>query len=298
MRRLWLERGGVIWDLTSNNKTLLNGNFMGDPAGLGVKVKVDFFEIEHAAFIENIRLESVDISGKLYFYSYEHFERFVAFIQNLESRDPMRLYYTTDDSAQYNDPNNPQWYKLVHIRELQKGEISVKQGCLVCNVKFTALSRWKKDRTITLELSRFGQSFTYPFFYPYFYGGRNNFAVEIDNRGNLPTSCIVRIDAETDTPFFRILQNNVIIEQARYNVYIRSGSHMIINSAPDAQEASIYTTVGGNTIREDIYNTGERDYRFSNFITIPSGMSMFMITATNADFGRCTLSYSLQKELI
>ena len=294
MRRFWLEKNGVIWDLTSNNKNLLTGNFMGDPAGLGVKVKVDFFEIEHAAFIENIKLETVDISGKLYFYGYEHFERFLNFVQTFSINQPLRLYYTTDDNARMNDPNDPQWYKLVMIKELQKGEILLNQGCLVCNVKFTALSRWKKDRTITLELNRHGEALTFPFYYPYFYGGRSNFAVEIDNRGNLPTSCVVRIEAPTDTPFFRILQNNEIIEQARYNVFIRSGSHMVINSAPDAQEASLYT----GTMREDIYHTGERDYRFSNFITIPSGISLFMITATNTDFGRCRLSFSLTKEVV
>ena len=182
MRRFWLEKSGVIWDLTSNNKSLLNGNFMGSPDGLGVKVKVDFYEIEHAAFIENIKLESVDISGKLYFYSYAHFSKFLDFIQNFETNEPMRLYYTTDDNAKYNDPNDPQWYKSVLIKELSKSEIAVRQGCLVCNIKFTALSRWKKDRTITLELSRYGEALVYPYYYPYYYGGRNNIAVVIDKQ--------------------------------------------------------------------------------------------------------------------
>ena len=294
MRRFWLEKGGVIWDLTSNNKDLFNGNFMGSPDGLGVKVKVDFYEIEHAAFVENIKLETVDISGKLYFYHYEHFARFLDFVQNFETNNPMRLYYTTDDDASCNDPNDPQWYKLVLIKELSKSEITVKQGCLVCNVKFTALSRWKKDRMITLELSRYGEALTYPYTYPYVYGGRNNIAVEIDNRGNLPTPCVVKIDAETDTPFFRVIQNDIVVEQARYNVFIRAGSHMIINSAPEAQEASLYT----GAAREDIYYFGERDYRFTNFITIPSGVSLFLMTATNTDYGRVTLQYSIQKEAI
>jgi len=294
MRRFWLEKGGVIWDLTSNNKNLLDGSFMGSPDGLGVKVKVDFYEIESAAFVENIKLETVDISGKLYFYNYQHFSRFLDFVQNFETNNPMRLYYTTDDVAQYNDPNDPQWYKLVLIKELSKSEITVKQGCLVCNVKFTALSRWKKDRTITLELSRYGESLVFPYYYPYYYGGRSNIAVTIDNRGNLPTPCVVRIDAETDTPFFRVVQNDIVVEQARYNVFIRAGSHIIINSAPEAQEASLYT----GTAREDIYYHGERDYRFTNFITIPSGLSLFLLTATNTDYGKCTISYSIQREAI
>ena len=68
---------------------------------------------------------------------------------------------------------------------------------------------------------------------------------------------------------------------------------MIINSDPAEQEASLYT----GTSREDVYYLGERDYTYSNFITIPSGESMFLFTARNSQFGRVTLSYSLQKEL-
>lgn len=297
MRHFWLQRNNAIWDLTSNNESVTGGNFFGGPEGLGVKLKIDTYEVEHTAFIENIKLEAGEISGKLYFINYEHFSRFVAFVGNFETTISMRLYYSTE-KVSYTDPNNPQWYKLVLIKELGKSEIVVKQGCLVCNIKFATLSRWKKDKTITLALSRYGAGLTYPYFYPYVYGGRNNMAVEIDNTDNLPTSCIIKIEAETDTPFFRILQNGNIVEQAKYNVFIRSGSYMLINSAAEAQEASLYTTAGETTIREDIYYTGERDYRFSNFLTIPSGKSMFLIAATNIDFGRVTLQYSIQKELI
>lgn len=147
---------------------------------------------------------------------------------------------------------------------------------------------------ITLELTPFGEALTYPYIYPYYYGGLNNIAVVIDNTGNLPTHCTVKIEAETDTPLFRIIQNDRVIEQAKYNVYVRNDSYLIINSDPSEQEASLYT--GAN--REDVYYLGEKDYTYSNFITIPSGESMFLFTASNSQFGRVTLSYSLQKELI
>ncbi len=156
------------------------------------------------------------------------------------------------------------------------------------------MSRWKKDRLVTLELSPFGQALTYPYFYPYYYGGQNNMAVVIDNRGNLPTHCIVRIEAETDTPLFRIIVGDEVLEQAKYNVYIRAGSHMVINSDPAQQEASLYT----GTNREDVYYLGEKDYTYSNFLTIPSGESMFLFTARNSAFGRVVLQYSLQRELV
>ena len=124
-------------------------------------------------------------------------------------------------------------------------------------------------------------------------------AVEIDNTGNLPTHCVVRAEAETDTPHFRIIKNNEVIEQARYNIYIRPNQHMVINSDPANQEASLYTAIaGGGLHREDIYYLGERDYSYSNFITIPSGKSMFLFTARNSQFGRVRLEWFTQRELL
>jgi hypothetical protein len=292
MRRLWLKKGAAVWDLTTDTFTGRN-NFLANPDGLGVKAKIDSFEVERVAFVENVRLEAAEISGKLYFRGYAQFAAFAEFIGYVETTAPMCLYYST--AEQKPDFNSiDEWYKLVLIKELKKSEVDAKTGMLICDIKFKAVSRWKKDRIITLELSPFGTPLTYPFFYPYIYGGQNNVAVAINNTGNLPTHCTVRIEAETDTPLFRVIQNNVIVEQARYNVYIRTGSHLIINSDPASQEASLFT---GNN-REDVYYLGEKDYTYSNFITIPSGESMFLFTARNSQFGRVTLTYSLQRELI
>jgi len=100
-------------------------------------------------------------------------------------------------------------------------------------------------------------------------------------------------------PLFRIIQNDEIIEQAKYNLYIRPKSYAIINSDAANQEASLYTEFADGAVhREDIYYLGERDYTYSNFITIPSGKSTFLFTANNISFGKVTLSYSLQKELL
>jgi len=293
MRRFWLKKGGVIWDLSSDVFAGTAG-FMADPQGLGVKVKIDSFEVERATFIENVKLESADISGKLYFKDYAQFSLFADFVGYVETTEPLRLYYSTAEAKpDYNSID--EWYKLVLVKEIKKSEIDVKTGMLICDAKFAAVSRWKRDRVFTLELSPFGQALTYPYIYPYFYGGQNNVAVHIDNRGNLPTHCTVRIEPETDTPLFRVIQNGVIVEQARYNVYIRTGQYLIINSDPAAQEATLYT---GTANREDVYYLGERDYTFSNFITIPSGESMFLFAARNNVFGKVIVSFSLQRELV
>jgi|LSQX01.3.fsa_nt_gb hypothetical protein len=292
MRRFWLKKGNVIWDLTAKTFAT-NANFMGEPQGLGVKVRIDSFEVERVSFIESVKLESSDIGGKIYFKDYEQFNAFAEFIGYVETTQPLRLYYSTAEQ-QPDYESIDEWYKLVLIKELSKEEIDVKTGILVCNVKFASLSRWKKDRIITLELLPFGEALTYPYIYPYYYGGLNNIAVVIDNTGNLPTHCTVKIEAETDTPLFRVIQDGKILEQAKYNVYVRNESYLLINSDPAEQEASLYT--GAN--REDVYYLGEKDYTYGNFITIPSGESMFLFTARNSQFGRVTLSYSLQRELI
>ncbi|GHV01525.1 hypothetical protein FACS1894211_11480 [Clostridia bacterium] len=246
-----------------------------------------------------MKLETSEIGGNIYFDGYAQFTAFTEFLGYLETTEPLRLYYSASEPMpDYNSID--EWYKLVLIKELKKDEIDIKIGKLVCAVKFTGVSRWKKDRVLTLELSSpFGQALTYPYVYPYYYGGQNNVGVYIDNRGNLPTHCTIRADAETDMPQFRIIRGNEIIEQAKYNVYIRSGSHLVVNSDPAAQEACLYTAqTGGGFHAEDVYYLGEKDYQYSNFLTIPSGESLFLFTARNAQFGKVTLSYSLIRELI
>ena len=293
MRRFWLKNNGRIWDLSSNDLSGTNANFMADPQGLGIKVKVESYEVERATFIENVKFESTEISGKIYFNGYEQFTAFAGFIGSAEIAEPLRLYYSTAEMKPDYDSID-EWYKLVLIKELKKGEIDIKSGKLICDVKFQAVSRWKKDRVMTLELSPFGQSLVYPYVYPYYYGGQNNVGVHIDNTGNLSTHCTVKVEAETDLPLFRIIRNGEVIEQARYNVYIRSGSYLVVDSDPANQEASLWT----GTNREDVYYLGEKDYTYSNFLTIPSGESLFLFTARNNQFGKVTLSYSLQKDLV
>lgn len=292
MRRFWLKNGDKLWDLTTKNTDITSGNFLGSIDGLGIKIKVDAFEIERAFFIENVELENSDISGKLYFIDYNHFNNFVEFLGLVETDKTLKLFYSTDDKIAFNEKE--MWYKDVIITELKKSEIEFKTSCLTCTVKFKSLSRWKKDKTITLTLSPSGTALVYPYFYPYVYGGQNNMAVEIDNSNNLPTSVIVKIEAETDTPLFRIIQNNKIISQAKYHVIVRENTYMLIDSSPNNQEASLYTSAG----REDIYYLGERDYTYSNFIFLPEGKSMFLFTASNSDFGKVTLEYSLQRTLL
>lgn len=284
MRRFWLKKDNKIWDLTTDNESVSNGNFFGGPEGLGIKLKIESHETEHTSFVENVKMESSEINGKLYFLNYEHFSNFIEFIGCFETYKPMRLYYSTNEIVDFESTD--EWYKLVLIKELTKTEIEFKTGCLTCNIKFSALSSWKKDRVITFELDT--ERFSDP------NNGRPNVAVIIDNTGNLPTPCTIKIEGITDTPEFCILQNDEVIERARYNICINKGSYLFINSNPAEQEASLYT----ESTRVDAYLFGERDYSYANFLTIPSGKSMFLLIAQNESFGRVTLSYSELRELI
>lgn len=165
MRRFWLKKGAVIWDLSADTFGT-NASFMADPQGLGVKVKIDSFEVERALFIENVALENTEISGNLYFKDYTQFTAFAAFLGYVETTEPLRLYYSTSEEKPDYDSTN-EWYRLVLIKELKKTEIDLKTGVLICDVKFAALSRWKKDQVITLELQPLGEALTYPYIYPY-----------------------------------------------------------------------------------------------------------------------------------
>ncbi len=298
MRRFWLENNsGKLWDLTPRNPYETKSSFMGEPDGLGIKTKITSYEVDNTCFIEEIETQTQTITGKIYFSSYEHFTKFIDFIGNINTKTPMKLYYSTNNVS-FNNKLESEWYKLVIVNELTKGEIDPKTGFLQIKVKFMCLSRWKKDKKIILELSRYGDPLVYPYFYPYYYGGSNNLAVDIDNEGNLPTSCIIKVEAVTDTPFIRILQDGEILEQAKYNLIIKEGSYLIIDSSPNKQEASLYTWTDNEYVREDVYYIGEKDYTYSNFITIPSGKSTLIFSATNTDFGKVTITYSIQKEVV
>lgn len=284
MRRFWLKKGEVIWDLSSD-VIAENQCFMAEPQGLGMKMKIESFEVERATFIENTKIEGAEISGKLYFKDYVQFIDFASFIDDISAEHILRLYYSTSEKIPDFCSIN-EWYKLVLIKELKKGEIDKKTGLLICDIKFATLSPWKKDQIFKFELDT--DRYSNPD------SGRPNVALNIDNFGNLPTPCTIKVEGDTDTPEFYIIKNGKYIERARYNIHIKQGSYMLINSDPAAQEASLYT----GTERKDIYSLGERDYAFSNFLTIPTGKCMFMLVAQNKKFGKVTLSYSLQRELI
>ena len=298
MRKFWLENSeGKLWNLTSNDLLHKDGSFFADPEGLGIKTKISSYEVENTFFIENVTTQAQTISGDLYFIDYDHYQRFVAFIGNVNTETQLKLYYSTTGKS-YDNKLHKEWYKLVLISELKKGEINVKTSALKVVVKFDCLSRWKQDKEVLLELARTGDPLVYPYIYPYVYGGSNNLAVIIDNTGNLPTSCRVKVEGVTNTPLLRLIQNNEIVDQAKYNVSIADDSYLIVDSAANKQEATLYTKFGDVMMKEDVYNTGEKDYTFSNFITIPSGISTFLVSAINSSFGKVTLSYSIQKELI
>ncbi len=298
MRKFWLENEkGKIWNLTPKNPYDKRSSFFGEPEGFGIKTKITSYEVENTCFIEEVETQSQTIVGDLYFSDYDHFTAFVNFVGNINTKTPMKLYYSINGHS-HDNPLESEWYKLVLINELKKSEIDYKTGFLKCEVKFACLSRWKKDRQIVLELSRYGEPLVYPYQYPYTYGGSNNLAVDIDNEGNLPTSCIIKVEAVTDTPFIRIIQDGEILDQAKYNLIVKENSYLQIDSSPNKQEASLYTLVDGEYIREDVYYIGEKDYTYSNFLTIPSGKSTLVFSAVNTDFGKVTISYSIQKELV
>ena len=298
MRKFWLENEkGKIWNLTPKNPYDKRSSFFGEPEGFGIKTKITSYEVENTCFIEEVETQSQTIVGDLYFSDYDHFTAFVNFVGNINTKTPMKLYYSINGHS-HDNPLESEWYKLVLINELKKSEIDYKTGFLKCEVKFACLSRWKKDKQIVLELSRYGEPLVYPYYYPYYYGGSNNLAVDIDNEGNLPTSCVIKVEAVTDTPFIRIIQDGEILDQSKYNLIVKENSFLQIDSSPNKQEASLYTLVDGEYIREDVYYIGEKDYTYSNFLTIPSGKSTLVFSAVNTDFGKVTISYSIQKELV
>jgi hypothetical protein len=238
IRRFWLENpAGDTWNLTSKTMEDPKGCFMEKPDGLGIRTNIKSFEIENTFFIEEVTTRTQTIGGNLFFKDYQHFKRFVEFIGNVNTETPLRFYYNIGEELEKD------WYKEVLIGEIRKGEIDTKTSSLRVPIKFDCLSRWKQDMEVTIEIARTGQSLVYPYVYPYTYGG-NNLAVDIDNTGNLPTSCVIRVDGVTDHPLFRIMQGNKIMDQAKYNLMVRAGQQLVVDSSPTTQKAVLITGTG------------------------------------------------------
>ena len=288
MRRFWLEnRAGEIWDFNANNFDEDDRNLLARPEGLGIRTRIRSFEVENTTFIESITTQSQTIQGLLYFRDYAHFRAFADFVGVINDEQPLKLYYSV------NEQKERHWYKRVLITELQKSEISIRTGTLEVRARFESLSRWRQDHHISIEIGQSGNAHVYPYFYPYTYAG-SNLTVDIDNTGNLRTSCIITVEGMTDTPTFRLIQNDKIIDQARYNLLVPSGSKLVVDSAPDTQRAELIT---GEVI-ENVYYAGEKDYTYSNFLMIPSGKCEFVASALNSNFGRVRIEFSIQREVI
>ncbi len=98
MRRFWLKKGSRIWDLSSGDLSAAGAAFLYEPEGLGVKVKAESYEVERATFIESVKLETGEISGEIIFGGYAQFSAFAEFLGDVETDEPMRLYYSTADA--------------------------------------------------------------------------------------------------------------------------------------------------------------------------------------------------------
>jgi len=274
MRKFWIEnRDGEIWDLNSNDLADNTRSLMARPDGLGIRTRIRSFEIEHTTFIEQINTQTQTIQGMLYFKDYAHFEKFLQFVGVINDERHIKLYYSPSGNARH-------WYKRILITELQKSEINVRTGVLEVRARFESLSMWRQDHRETMEVLN-----------PH---GGNSLAVEIDNSGNLRTSCVIEVRGYTNTPAFRLVQGGRIIDQAQYNLTVPSGAKLIIDSAPDTQRAELIA--GENTT--NVYYAGEKDYAYSNFIMIPEGRSTLVATSRNPNIGRVTVSWSIQREVI
>src|SRR5574344_724171 len=111
MRRFWLENNsGKLWDLTPRNPYETKSSFMGEPDGLAIKTKITSYEVDNTCFIEDIETQTQTITGKIYFSSYEHFTKFIDFIGNINTKTPMKLYYSTNNVS-FNNKLESEWYK-------------------------------------------------------------------------------------------------------------------------------------------------------------------------------------------
>lgn len=313
MRSIWLKdpETGAIWDLLPKDSTLCDGGCaLIAPAGFGYSQDVTQEQVEIDYFISQIKSKNQSITGTFYFNNDEHLQNFQKYVGDF--RRQFLLYYSPSGEYEPYDEISSPYYKPVIISSIKKGEKSL-YGYYECEATFSTQSDvWKRDIYLGIrgKLVMQGEPLVYPYIYPYVLGGRNLYAIEVQNAGR-ETGCKILIKNNAETPLTQIewfvdhtyideygvqhtetqrskwyTENTTIALQKDYELYV--------DSAPTTQEAKVNYP---NGISQSVVAWQEPSWEYINFVRIKHGFNRFVfyIESQNVDIG---ITYQEQKELI
>lgn len=313
MRSIWLKNPetGAIWDLLPKDPTLTDGGCaLIEPSGFGYSQDVTQEQVEIDYFVSQIKSKNQNITGTFYFNNDKHLQNFQKYIGDF--RKQFLLFYSPDGEYEPYDEISSPFYKPVIISSVKKGEKSI-YGYYECETTFaTQTDVWKRDIYLSIkgELVMQGEPLVYPYIYPYVLGGRNLYAIEINNSGR-EVGCIVRIKNNTENP---INQSEWFIDHIYVDDYgvqhtetqrskwyteetdiiLQKDYELYVDSNATTQEAKVTYSDGTS---QSVVAWQESSWEYINFIRIKNGFNriVFYIESENVDI---SVTYQEQKELI
>lgn len=313
MRSIWLKNPetGAIWDLLPKDPTLCDGGCaLIAPDGLGYEQEVTQEQVEVDYFVSQIKSKNKNITGTFYFNNDEHLQNFQKFIGDF--RRQLLLYYSPDGTYEPYDEISSPFYKPVIISSVRKGEKSI-YGYYDCETTFVPQSDvWNRDIHFAIDGNRVmqGEPLVYPYIYPYVLGGRNLYAIEINNPGR-EVGCIVRIKNNTENPISQLewfIENTIVdyyghkqttVQRSKWytvnaNVTLQQDYELYVDSNATTQEAKVIAFDGTS---QSVIAWQEPSWDYINFIRIKNGANriVFYIESENVDI---SVTYQEQKELI
>lgn len=312
-RQIWLKNPetGAIWNLLPDDPYAIDGGCpLIDPEGFGYKQEVTQEQVETDYFVKQIVSQNKAINGTLYFNGDKHLQNFRKYIGDF--RKQFLLYYSPDGEYQPYDQISSPFYKPVMLQGVDKGQKTT-SGTYECATTFIPQSDvWKRDVYLFIDGMRKmrGEPLVYPYIYPYVLGGRDVYAIEIENDGR-EVGCIIRIKNNTNVPIQQIewfidhtykdYNGNVQIETQRSKWYtqqtditLRKGYELYVDSNATTQEAKVNYPDGTS---QSVKDWQEPSWDYINFVRIKNGANrlVFYIDSENVDI---SVTYQEQRELI
>lgn len=257
MRRFKLINSvGAEWNLMSKSA------YFNTPDGLGFSTASEYMRIGSTYQLISTITDQKVVTGSMVFASYQMYSDFAGFIANT----PLRLAYMPMSEWAYMD---------CEVSKLDKSEIDVTTGRLLCNIDFTGTSKWYIPRQVRRTAVDIVDAKRYSYSYNYTYAESINGVIEIDNSSSEESPTILSIMGTITNPTWTVVVNNKVVQSGSVSATIPAGNKLVINSKDNSLEIAEYVANTNTFVRNHYQNS---NFNLDNFIYVPPGRSTLRIS--------------------
>lgn len=252
-----INKNGAEFDLMREDA------FFAYPEGLGIEMDNTYVQIGDTYDLILEKSKQKEVSGNIYFKSYEAYSEFVKFI----SAKPLILCYKPLD----------EWYMMeCTVTSLTKQEISVSTGYVHSSVTFTGHNKWYAPKVYSNMYTGKVNPKEYGYDFNYTYVDSINGRFEITNDSTEESPTILTILGAAHSPFWELYKNGVKIRSGKFRnqVNIAEGNKLVINSTDGGRRIAEFTIQ--NELVKDLYQ--DIDFDTNRYLMIPPGKYVLLVS--------------------